>query len=378
FVALAQWRVSKDSAVPWYLGYLVATFLHYGRQFWMDAAGLPGVPPVPDPPLEWGTPLSYAAFAGYFLFVRQMLATRLSVLLGALARFLGAMSAGHLLVQAVLGHAAADAAHQVAQVALLPVLVWLGVDTLRQARLFYQKLVLAGTAALVLGFLCVVALRRSPDDYVLLPDMLCCFPTRWGDLCLYHLKVGVLLDVLCFSWALALRQRVLLQAALLPPQAGNTRPQSAAETAVEREGEPPDQPARDEPPPETEPAAEPALPEAPALEIRPRAPDALLERLNVYLAIHCENEELKIGQIAKDLSISTTQLNRRLRHATGRTTEQYLLHYRLERAYGLLQTTNYPVSEVAVVVGLPNMPYFSKAFRRRYGCSPREVRNAKT
>ncbi|MFN0016284.1 MAG: helix-turn-helix domain-containing protein [Saprospiraceae bacterium] len=338
FVALAQWRLSKDAAVPWYIGYLAATFLHYGRQFWKDAASMPGVPGIPDPPLEWDTPLSYAAFACYFLFFRQMLeigaaAPHLNRALMYLARFLGLMSGGHMVVQAAFGRTAADAAHQVFQVLLLPILVWLVARALRYASQFYQKLVLAGTAALVLGFVCVVAKRRWTDEFFLVPEMVCCFRTTLGAFCLYHLKVGVALDVLCFSWALALRQKALLRVALLPP-------------------------------------------EAQVLETRPPVPDELLEKLDAYLAVHCENEGLKIGDIAKELSISAGQLNRRLQRSTGRTTEQYLLHYRLERAYDLLRSTELPVREVAAAVGLLDLQYFSRAFKKRYGCSPREVRSA--
>lgn len=70
YVAFSQWRITKDRSIPWYIGYLAGTFLHYGRQFLLDisAAHI-----MPDPPLEWDTPLSYAAFACYFLFVREVM-----------------------------------------------------------------------------------------------------------------------------------------------------------------------------------------------------------------------------------------------------------------------------------------------------------------
>lgn len=354
YMALAQWRVTRDAAVPWYIVYLAATFLHYGRQFWIDVSARPGVPPIPDLPLEWDTPLSYVAFAGYFLFVREMLAAggsaapRLLAALRALGRFLGAMSAGHLVVQGVFGHAAADAAHQIAQVALLPVLLWLTVGALRGARLFYQKLVLAGTAALILGFLCVVALRRWPDDYVLVPDVLCCFPTRWGDFCLYHLKVGVALDVLCFSWAIALRHNLLLlemrPAALLPTTYSDT------------------------PPPEHNPAPE-ALPER-------QSP--LLLKIDEFLSEHYLIPGLRITDIAAGICLSASHLNRLLKAQTGLTTEQYLLRYRLERAKEMLLAGEVSVSSAADAAGFSEVAHFSRAFKKRYGCSPREVRKPKT
>jgi len=371
YMALAQWRLSKDDAVPWYVGYLAATFLHYGRQFWVDVSGMPGVPGVPDPPLEWDTPLSYAAFACYFLFVARMLelgaaAPRLNRVLVYLARFLGLMSGGHLVVQMAFGRTAADAAHQLFQVLLLPVLVWLVVRALHHAGLFYQKLVLAGTAALVLGFLFVVAKRRWTDEFFLVPEMICCFPTGWGAFCLYHLKVGVVLDVLCFSWALALRQRALFQVVLpapaLPARAERSPPVVLPGVGTAAGIAPPESPAPDVPPSEAQ-----------ALE--PQPSDDVAEKLAAYLAQHYQNAELTIGQIARGLGIGTTQLNRRLKRVTGLTTEQFFLCYRLERARErLLADREKSVGVIVAEVGLKDLAHFSRAFRKRYGCSPSEMR----
>lgn len=359
YIALAQWRVTGDAAVPWYIGYLAATFLHYGRQFWIDAATLPGAPPMPDPPLEWDTPLSYAAFACYFLFVRRMLqlgtaAPPLHRALGHLARFLGLMSGGHLLVQALFGHVVADTVHQVFQVLLLPALVVLVAKVLRHAGLFYQKLVLAGTAALVLGYVCVIAQRRWTDEFFLLPEMVCCFPLKQGAFCLYHLKVGVALDVLCFSWALSLRQRALLQAALLPASDVAPLPPGSV-PAVE-----PPEPAADEP--------------EPPLHRQPQPNGDFLKRLYPLVEERYPDEGFGIREMALSMGISPGQLNRKIKNATGLTTEQFLLCYRLERARErLLADPETTVSQVVPAVGLKDLSHFSRAYKKRYGESPREV-----
>jgi YesN/AraC family two-component response regulator len=49
----------------------------------------------------------------------------------------------------------------------------------------------------------------------------------------------------------------------------------------------------------------------------------------------------------------------------------YLRHYRMEKARDLLLGRNYRISEVALLVGYGNIHYFSEAFRREYGLSPR-------
>lgn len=343
FVALAQWRQTRDSPILWYVGYLLATFAHYGRQFWIIGATEFGFVSPPDPPLRWDTPLSYAAFACYFLFVEQLMgvrasAPRLSKTLTGIARFFAAMIGLHLLLQIFLGDQAASQVHQALQVMLLPTLVWLTVHLLRNARLFYQKLVLIGTVALVLGYVSALATHLLDGRYDLVRTVICCFPTRWGDICLYHLKVGIALDVLCFSWALTLRQKDLLVLALL-----SGLPVLPAQH-------------RDVSPPE-------ATPE-----------DAFLLRVREFLSQHFQQETLTVEQLAQALFLSAGQTRRKLKGKTGLTTEQYILGYRLERALHLLQTTDMPINQIALAVGLKDKAHFSRVFKKQYGQSPSETR----
>lgn len=334
FIAFGQWRLSRDIAVPWYIGYLIATFLHYGRQFWIDISDMLGVSDIPDPPLEWDTPLSYTAFACYLFFVRQIMqiwvvAPRLSNVMLNTARFLGLMSGGHLVIQAFLGNATADVIHQVVQVILFPMLTWLVIHTLLNARLFYQKLILIGTAALMLGFLSAIAQRRWTDDYALLPDMLRCFPTRWGDICMYHLKVGVTLDVLCFSWAITLRQKMLLQE---------------------------------------------AVPTKPLLLDLPVEDDPFLQQLSDFLEQHYNEETLNVEQIAESVYLTAGQVNRKMKEKTGLTTEQYLLRYRLEKALKKILCTHDSISQIMMDVGFKDMAHFSRSFKKQFGQSPSAMR----
>lgn len=350
YVALGQWRASRDAAIPWYIGYLGAAFLHYGRQFWIDVSDQPGVPVLPDPPLEWDTPLSYAASSCYLLFVREMMGInhtrpRLSYIMVTSARFLSVVGGGHLVAQAVFGNTAAEMVHQTFQVILFPALLWLTWGALRNACLFYQKLVLAGTAALVLGFLCVVLQRRVLGNYMPLPDMLCCFPTRWGHFCLYHLKVGVALDVLCFSWAIALRQKTILLGAIPLSTYGNVEPSAASA-----------------------PGSPDVLEGNMLAEIT--KDNNLIRKLDDLLALHYHRTDLRIGDIAAGVNTSAGNLNRRLKKTIGLTTEQYLLRYRLARAREILLAGEKSVAEVVEAAGFSDGAHFSRAFKKCYGISP--------
>lgn len=350
FVAFGQWRQTKDVAILWYIGYLLGTVAHYGRHFWITGVQELNFVPPPDPPLQWNTPLSYAAFACYFLFIDWLMninssAPRLSRALKGISRVFAYMIGIHLLLQIFIGNEFADKVHQVFQVILLPTMVWVVVHLLRNAHLFYQKLVLIGTIALVIGFLCVLATRLIDGRHDLIDGVICCFPMLWGkDICLYHLRVGVVLDVLCFSWALTLRQRELLLAA-------------APVKIVEIAG--PVAPAKV------------ILVESHGIEDNQ---DLFLQQVRTFLDDHFHQDNLEVGDIANALHLTSDQVYRKLKQKTKLTTEQYVLRYRLERAAALLVQTDKAISEITLDVGMKDLAYFSRAFKKQYGHSPLSFR----
>jgi AraC-like DNA-binding protein len=346
FVALGQWRQSKDAAIPWYIGYLLGTVGHYGRQFWILGVGNLDFVSPPDPPLQWSTPLSYAAFACYFLFIDRMMnvrtgTPRLSRVLTGIAYFFVFMIGLNLLLQMIWGSGLADKVHRVFQVVLLPTMVWVALHLLRTARLFYQKLILLGTVALVIGFLCVLATRMLSGRYDLINGVICCFPTPWGkDMCLYHLRFGVVLDVLCFSWALTLRQRELLLT-------------TAPVKIVEVKG--------------------PAAPaEVIFIEKHEIATNGamLSQQVRDFLQQRFQDDALKVGDIAKALHTTADKVARKLKEETGLTTEQYILQYRLERAAELLLHTDKTISEIYRDIGLKDSAHFSRVFKDKYKLPP--------
>jgi len=90
-----------------------------------------------------------------------------------------------------------------------------------------------------------------------------------------------------------------------------------------------------------------------------------------------ENEYLRrwtVAELAKIAAMAPSTLLPVFRKATGRSPIEYLLDVRLARAAERLLKTDDPISEVASGCGFPDSNYFSRCFRRRYNCSPREYR----
>jgi AraC-like DNA-binding protein len=341
YLAFAQWRMTKDALILWYIGYLLFSFAHYGRDFWVNGFfrfHIFNAPP--DPPLQWNSPSSYAAHACYLMFIAQVLSVgvkteQFTKVLTGVARFFALGIALHLLVQCFWGSSFADKIHQINLVLLVPILLWIMIKLFQLAQLFYEKLILLGTVALIIGFLSAVATRLLPrHDWI--DGVICCFKTPWGwSFVLYHMKIGILLDVVCFSWALTLRQKELLS--------------KKPEVIIKKEV---------------------VLPLSSHL-----ADDPFLQAIHNYLTQNYQRETLNVAELAQTaLHLSPDVVTRKLKEKTGLTTEQYILRYRLERALEFLISTDKSIGEISTDTGFKNDAHFSRAFKRHYDRTPGEMR----
>ena len=82
-----------------------------------------------------------------------------------------------------------------------------------------------------------------------------------------------------------------------------------------------------------------------------------------------------IAALADELGVSRRQVERLFQRYVGMSPKQYLNGLRLERARALLTETDMPVADVAYGCGFNATNTFTKAFRQRYGVSPRRLSN---
>lgn len=75
---------------------------------------------------------------------------------------------------------------------------------------------------------------------------------------------------------------------------------------------------------------------------------------------------------------SPSTVSRLFKKVTGRSFKQYQVNYRLEVAAAqLLSKPNHSVFEIALSVGYDDALYFSRVFRKHFGCSPSKYRTRK-
>ena len=81
-------------------------------------------------------------------------------------------------------------------------------------------------------------------------------------------------------------------------------------------------------------------------------------------------EPISPASLAKDVGMSTRQLERLFRRYVHRSPKRYYMELRLQKARNLLMQTDMSVIEVALACGFTSPSHFSKCYRAHYGTTP--------
>ena len=103
------------------------------------------------------------------------------------------------------------------------------------------------------------------------------------------------------------------------------------------------------------------------------------DRMLSMLAFIHENyqEKITLEEIAEAAAVSTRECLRCFRMSVKQSPMEYLIDYRLRMAKKLLETTDVPVTEVALRCGFNSPSYFTKQFRENFGFTPKTCRKEK-
>lgn len=109
------------------------------------------------------------------------------------------------------------------------------------------------------------------------------------------------------------------------------------------------------------------------VEEEEKADKSYVEMIKEYLQLHY-NEDISRKKLAEILYLNPDYIGRLFRKETGKSISEYLLDYRMEKAYELLAQSDKTIRSIAEEVGYDNVSYFIKQFRRIFGKTPTECR----
>ena len=87
---------------------------------------------------------------------------------------------------------------------------------------------------------------------------------------------------------------------------------------------------------------------------------------------------IRMEDLAAEFPISYSKFRKSFKRLTGKSPNQYHLDLRLDKAEELLKTTRLTVTEIGYHTGFDSPFYFSRLFKKKFGISPKALRNPHT
>jgi AraC-like DNA-binding protein len=123
-----------------------------------------------------------------------------------------------------------------------------------------------------------------------------------------------------------------------------------------------------------------AMPDAAAVAKLRGVPAARLKLAKAYIIANSNRRNLSVGAVAAHLGVTPRNVQQ-LFESEGTTFSAFLLAQRLTRAHRMLTELRFAHSAIGAIaydVGFGDLSYFNRCFKRRYGTTPREIRNGST
>ena len=94
------------------------------------------------------------------------------------------------------------------------------------------------------------------------------------------------------------------------------------------------------------------------------------EKIEKIITENYDNPNLRLEDIAQQLNISPSTLQRYCKKYTGTTANKLVHNYRLQLAEMMILKSNLSIGEIAFCTGFSSLQYFSKCFKKAYGKYP--------
>lgn len=97
-----------------------------------------------------------------------------------------------------------------------------------------------------------------------------------------------------------------------------------------------------------------------------------IERISKYIEDNISSEDVDVGNLAQQMSMSTSSLYRKLKGLTGLSPKEFITKQKMTHAERLMLRGEMSISEVGYSVGYNQLASFRKAFKDEFGLLPSE------
>ena len=101
--------------------------------------------------------------------------------------------------------------------------------------------------------------------------------------------------------------------------------------------------------------------------------DPFIQQAVALIEENLADEKFGVSELAEAMSMSRSNLLRKIKKQTGGSASQFIRQVRLQKGMEMLRESTMTVSEVSYAVGFGSTSYFIKCFREHYGYPPGEA-----
>ncbi len=97
-----------------------------------------------------------------------------------------------------------------------------------------------------------------------------------------------------------------------------------------------------------------------------------IEKIIKIIEAHLQNENFTSENLAEELFVSRSQLNRKLNAIVGQGPGEFIRIYKLKRAAQMILEKKLSITQIALEVGFSSPAQFTRAFQKHFNCLPSE------
>lgn len=108
--------------------------------------------------------------------------------------------------------------------------------------------------------------------------------------------------------------------------------------------------------------------------IRANQTEDTLQTIQVIRTYLSQNfrEKITLEELGRQFNLSPFYLQKQFKRYTGQSPTEYQIHLRMTRAKELMRTTTMSISQISRMVGIENLGYFTRQFKKQEGMTPQE------